>query len=77
MIIPLMAGDMFGIKTLGRVMGIVLVADGIAEATMPMLVGVLRDKAGNYTPSLILLIAVALTGAVIISFLPKQQKASG
>jgi sugar phosphate permease len=77
MIIPLMAGDMFGVKTLGRVMGIVLVADGIAEASMPMLVGVLRDKAGNYTPALILLIAVALTGAIIISFLPKQLKISG
>jgi len=77
MIIPLMAGDMFGVKTLGRVMGIVLVADGIAEASMPMLVGVLRDNAGNYTTALILLIAIALAGAVIISFLPEQRKISG
>ena len=74
MIIPLMAGDLFGVKTLGRVMGIILVADGIAEASMPMLVGALRDNAGNYTPGLLVLIAVALTGAVIISFLPKQQR---
>lgn len=74
MIIPLMAADLFGVKTLGRVMGIILVADGIAEASMPMLVGSLRDNAGNYFPGFILLIAVALTGALIVSFLPKYKK---
>ncbi len=76
MIIPLMAGDLFGVRTLGRVMGIILVADGIAEASMPMLVGAIRDNAGNYTPGLLLLIAVALTGAIIVSFLPKHKKAA-
>src|SRR6185295_1208910 len=39
MIIPLMAAELFGVKVLGRVMGIVLTADGVAEATAPMLVG--------------------------------------
>ena len=34
MIIPLMAGDLFGVGVLGRVMGIVLTADGVAEATV-------------------------------------------
>jgi len=74
MIIPLMAGDLFGVKTLGRVMGIILVADGIAEASMPMLVGAIRDRAGNYTPGFFLLIGVALAGALIISFLPRLKK---
>lgn len=76
MIIPLMAGDLFGVKTLGRVMGIILVADGIAEASMPMLVGAIRDNAGNYTPGFLVLIAVALTGAFIVSFLPGRRKAT-
>ena len=75
MIIPLMAGDLFGVRTLGRVMGIILVADGIAEASMPMLVGAIRDRAGNYMPGFIVLIGVALTGAIIVSFLPKYRKA--
>jgi len=74
MIIPLMAGDLFGVRTLGRVMGIILVADGIAEASMPMLVGAIRDSAGNYIPGFIVLIGVALTGAFIISFLPRFRK---
>jgi len=74
MIIPLMAGDLFGVRTLGRVMGIILVADGIAEASMPMLVGAIRDSAGNYTPGFIVLIGLALIGAFIISFLPRYRK---
>jgi MFS family permease len=74
MIIPLMAGDLFGIRALGRTMGIILVADGIAESTFPMLVGALYDSAKSYTPGFIVLICVALTGAVIVSMLPKPAK---
>ena len=48
LIIPLMAGELFGIGVLGRVMGIVLTADGVAEATAPMLVGSFRDHFGSY-----------------------------
>jgi len=72
MIIPLMAGDLFGVKALGRTMGIILVADGVAEAVFPMLVGAMYDAAGNYMLAFIVLIGVALTGSVIISFLPKK-----
>jgi MFS family permease len=73
MIIPLMAGDLFGVRILGRTMGIILVADGIAESVMPMLVGHLRDSATNYIPGFIVLICVALAGALIISFLPRHK----
>jgi sugar phosphate permease len=74
MIIPLMAGDIFGVRILGRVMGIILVADGIAESLMPMLVGHLRDSAENYIPGFIVLICIALAGAFIVSFLPKFKR---
>lgn len=74
MIIPLMAGDLFGIKALGRTMGIILVADGIAEAVFPMLVGAMYDSAKSYTPGFMMLIGLATLGAVIISFLPKNRK---
>jgi MFS family permease len=73
MIIPLMAGDLFGVKALGRAMGIILVADGIAEATSPMLVSTLYSSAGkNYNTGFIVLICIAVAGAVIVSFLPKR-----
>jgi len=76
MIIPLIAGDLFGVRTLGRVMGIILVADGLAESIMPMLVGTIYDAAGNYTIGFTMLICLALAGALIVSFLPKGNKNS-
>lgn len=73
MIIPLMAGDLFGIKTLGRVMGIILVADGMAESLAPMLVGALYDNVTkSYAIGFTVLICIALSGVLIVSFLPKS-----
>ncbi|MCU0362290.1 MAG: MFS transporter [Bacteroidales bacterium] len=75
MIIPLMAGDLFGVKILGRVMGIILVADGLAESLTPMLVGALYNEASaSYMTGFIVVIAMALAGALIISFLPGERK---
>ena len=74
MIIPLMAGDLFGVKTLGRIMGIILVADGLAESLMPMLVGVLYKASKSYTTGFSVLICIALAGALIVLFLPKGFK---
>ena len=74
MIIPLMAGDLFGVKALGRTMGIILVADGVAESSFPMLVGALHDTTGYYTLGFTALICVAVAGAIIVSFLPKGLK---
>ncbi len=73
MIIPLMAGDLFGVRALGRTMGIILVADGVAESLFPMLVGALYNEAAkSYTLGFTVLICVALAGASIVSFLPKS-----
>ncbi len=70
MIIPLMAADLFGLKRMGRVMGIVLTADGVAEAVVPMAVATLRDRCGSYGPGFALLVALAAVGALAVSFLP-------
>src|SRR5262249_42770028 len=67
LIIPLMAGELFGVKVLGRVMGIVLTADGVAEATAPMLVGYLRDRTGSYQLGFTTLVVTALVGAAAIA----------
>lgn len=73
MIIPLMAGDLFGVKVLGRVMGIILVADGVAESMFPVLVGALYNEATkSYNLGFTVLICLALAGVVFISFLPKN-----
>jgi len=77
MIIPLMAADLFGIKALGRTMGIILVADGVAEALFPVLLGVLYSDSVGYTIGFSVLIGVALLGAVFIYFLPKTNQNKG
>jgi sugar phosphate permease len=73
LIIPLMAAELFGVRVLGRVMGIVLTADGVAEATAPMLVGYLRDQTGSYRTGFVTLISAALVGAIAIALLPGRR----
>jgi len=72
MIIPLMAGELFGVKILGRLMGIVLTADGVAEALAPLLVGKMRDQLGEYGVAFAVLLVLALIGSVAIVLLPKK-----
>lgn len=76
MIIPLMAAELFGVKVLGRLMGIVLTADGVAEATAPLLVGTLRDATTSYIAGFSVLVLLALVGSLAIGLLPKKAPAS-
>lgn len=71
MVIPLMAAELFGVRVLGRVMGIVLTADGVGEAVAPWLVGRMRDATGSYASGFGALIACAVVGTVAILFLPR------
>jgi MFS family permease len=73
LIIPLMAAELFGIKALGRLMGIVLTADGVAEAVLPMFVGYLRDRTGSYRTGFFVLIGIALLGALAVALLPRKR----
>jgi MFS family permease len=75
MIIPLITAEIFGLGVLGTLLGVILTADGVAEAVSPWLVGHLRDATGSYTAGFGLLVAVALLGAVIATTLPKKSKA--
>ena len=74
MIIPLMAAELFGVRVMGRVMGLIIVVDGLAEAWVPKLVGRLRDQNLNYTKGFLFMIGLALLGAVAISLLPRKPK---
>ena len=70
MVIPLMAAELFGVRVLGRAMGLVLAGDGVAEALSPVLVGRLHDTSGSYVTGFSTLIAFAAAGAIAISLLP-------
>ncbi len=71
LIIPLIAAELFGVKMLGRLLGVVLTADGVAEAVSPMVVGYLRDATGSYRLGFSLLILIALAGAAAVAALPR------
>ena len=74
MIIPLMAAELFGVRIMGRVMGLVLTADGLAEAFSPMLVAKLRDSSENYANGFAVLIILAVIGIIAVAMLPKNSK---
>jgi hypothetical protein len=52
----------------------VLTADGVAEAVSPMGIGYLRDVTGSYRIGFIVLIGVAVAGALAIAALPRRAE---
>jgi sugar phosphate permease len=74
MIIPLMAAELFGVKVMGRIMGIILTFDGLAEAFSPMLVGWLRDRGGSYAGGFAALVILGVIGIITVSMLPRKTK---
>jgi MFS family permease len=75
MIIPLMAAELFGVRVLGRLMGVILTADGVAEAVVPVLVAGIRDRAGSYASAFLLLVGLAAVGALAVALLPRPVAA--
>ena len=73
MIIPLMAAELFGVRVLGRLMGVILTADGVAEALSPWLVGRIYDSTHSYSAAFLILIGMAAVGAVAVALLPKSS----
>jgi len=74
MIIPLMAAELFGIKVMGRVMGLVITADGLGEAFGPVLAAWLRDRSGSYANGFAALIILAVIGTIAVSMLPRKAE---
>jgi sugar phosphate permease len=73
MIIPLMTAEIFSMEILGRLLGVILTADGVAEAVSPWWVSHLRDSTGTYTTGFVILIGIALLGATAVVMLPRRR----
>jgi len=76
MIIPLMTAEIFDLRMLGRLMGLIVTADGVAEAVSPWVIGRLRDVTGSYRTGFLVLIGMALLGALAVSGLPRKRAAT-
>jgi MFS family permease len=70
MLIPLLTAQCFGVASLGRLMGIILTSDAIAQALTPVLVGRLYDVQKSYATGFTLVTVMAALGAVAIAFVP-------
>jgi sugar phosphate permease len=74
MIVPLVTAEIFGVQQLGLLLGVILTANGVAEAAAPWLVGHLRDATGSYSAGFAMLIGMALLGAAAAAALPKRKQ---
>jgi sugar phosphate permease len=74
MIIPLMAAELFGVKVMGRIMGLIITVDGLAEALAPMLAAFLRDRTGSYANGFAALIILAVIGTVAVAMLHSRKQ---
>jgi MFS family permease len=73
MIIPLMAGQLFGIGVLGRVMGMIVTIDGVAEASIPYLVARMHTWTSSYDQGFQFVLALAVFGFVAILITPARK----
>ena len=74
MVVPLVAAELFGIEILGRLLGVILTAGGIADAVAPWAVGRLRDMTGSYSSACLALVSVALLGGLAVLALPNRRR---
>ena len=74
MVIPLMTAEIFGIEILGRLLGVILTAGGIAEAAAPWMIARLRDTTGSYRESCFVLVGIALLGGLAVLALPGRRR---
>lgn len=76
LIVPLMTAEVFGLRLLGRLLGVILTAGSVAEAVSPWLVGRLRDTTGSYGTGFLMLIGMALLASCFAAALPKGGRSA-
>jgi MFS family permease len=76
MLIPLMAADVFGLRSLGRAMSAIVPSDTIAQYWSPNLIARLRMVWGGYGSALWVACGIAAVGAFAIAMLPADARAA-
>jgi MFS family permease len=77
MLIPLMAAELFGVRSLARTMAIIQPLDSFGQTMFPYLVAQLRQYFGSYVETLYAVFVLALVGAVAILLLPNPPRTGG
>jgi MFS family permease len=73
MLIPLMAADLFGVRSLARAMSGIVPADTVGQYWLPNLVATLRAAWGGYGSALWVACGIAAIGAAAIAVLPWRR----
>ena len=76
MLIPLMAADVFGLRTLGRAMSAIVPGDTVTQYWSPNLIARLRGVWGGYGSALWMACAIAAVGAIAVALLPDGSRQS-
>jgi len=74
MLIPLMAADLFGLRSLGRAMSAILPSDTVTQFWFPNLIAQLRAAWGGYGSALWVSCLMAGLGAIAIAGLPGRRQ---
>jgi len=69
MLIPLVTADCFGVRSLGKLMGIIITTDSLGQAFTPVIVGRLFDLHKNYNLGFALVAAMSVAGAATVLFI--------
>ncbi|MFN0122658.1 MAG: MFS transporter [Blastocatellia bacterium] len=70
LLISLLAGDYFHVRSLGRVFSILLPVMTLGQAWLPFLISVLREKTGAYATPMAVILLFAVLGRFILVLLP-------
>jgi MFS family permease len=75
MLVPLIAADLFGVRSLARTMSIIQPIDSFGQTMFPYVIAHLRQYFGNYADALYSVFGLALIGAIAILMLPGTPRA--
>ena len=70
----LLSADLFGIKSLGKITGLINLTDTIGAGLGPVLTGVFFDQTGNYQYSFLIITSVVILGLLFASCLSIDDK---
>ena len=72
MMIPLMAAEVFGVNSLARAMAVILPVNTIGQTWFPYLVSRLQRMMNGYQGAMMVVLTVAMFGALAIAALPQR-----
>jgi MFS family permease len=75
-LVPLLVGELFGLRAFGKILGLAMISSALGAATGPVVTGRIFDLTGGYDPAFILHILSFCAAAAAITFLRRPRQAA-